>query len=92
MGNNLSKVYFKNFELNPGRNKLFRSRNELEQVASMWRDVSHPLKHQIFQLSEFLETRTKVHHLDEGYTHIPKMRDFTEDLKGGIWGNQVVWA
>ena len=24
--------------------------------------------------------------------HIPKMRDFTEDPKGEIWGNQVFWA
>ena len=34
-----------------------------------------------FFQSEFIETRTKVHRLDEGYTHILKMRDFTEDPK-----------
>ena len=30
--------------------------------------------------------RTKVHHLDEGYTCVQKMRDFTEDPKKDIWG------
>ena len=33
---------------------------------------------------EFVETRTKVHRLNEGYAHIPKMRDFTKDLKDEI--------
>ena len=30
----------------------------------------------------------KVHILDEGYTWVPKRRDFTEDLKEEISGNQ----
>ena len=37
---------------------------------------------------EFIETRTKVHCLDEGYAHIPQMRDFIEDQKEEILGNQ----
>ena len=31
--------------------------------------------------SEFVGLRTKVHILDEGYTWVPKRRDFTKDLK-----------
>ena len=30
----------------------------------------------------------KVHLLDEGYVYIPKMRDFTEDLREEILENQ----
>ena len=37
---------------------------------------------------EFVETRTKVHHLDEGYACVPKMRDFTEAPKEEVWGHQ----
>ena len=80
-----------------------------------WRNINHPLKHQIelkmregggggvlmflrererergrevqdffqrfkeFRRSELVKTKTKVHRLDEGYTHIQKMRDFTKD-------------
>ena len=32
-----------------------------------------------FRRSKFVETITKVHRLDEGYAHLPKMRDFTKD-------------
>ena len=32
-----------------------------------------------FRRSEFVEQRVKVHIFDEGYTWIPKRRDFTED-------------
>ena len=39
-----------------------------------------------FRQSEFIETRTKVHRLDDGYAHMPKMRDFTEDSKEEISG------
>ena len=45
-----------------------------------------------FRWSEFIETRTKVHRLNEGYTHILKMRDFTEYPKEKISGNQRFWA
>ena len=41
---------------------------------------------------EFIKTRTKVHRLDKGYVHIPKMRDFIEDPKRELWGNHVFWA
>ena len=37
---------------------------------------------------EFVEPRVKVHLLDEGYAYIPKKRDFTEDSKEEISGNQ----
>ena len=30
---------------------------------------------------DFVESRTKVHRIDEGYTYIPKRRDFAEYLK-----------
>ena len=32
-----------------------------------------------FRRSEFVKLRIKVHRLDEGYMHVPKMRDFIED-------------
>ena len=38
--------------------------------------------------SEFIEQRVKVHLLDEGYTFIAKRRNFTEDPKVEISGNQ----
>ena len=37
---------------------------------------------------EFVGLRTKVHHLDEDYVWVPKMKDFTEDPKKEIWGDQ----
>ena len=37
-----------------------------------------------FRRSEFVETKTKVHRLEESYAHILKMRNFTEDPKGEI--------
>ena len=39
-----------------------------------------------FRRSEFLELRTKVHRLDEGYAWVLKTRDFTEDPKEEISG------
>ena len=41
-----------------------------------------------FRRSEFVEQRVKVHLLDKGYSYIPKMRDFTKDIKEKIYGNQ----
>ena len=41
-----------------------------------------------FHRSEFVKTITKVHRLDEGNAYIPKMRDFTKDLKEEILRNQ----
>ena len=38
-----------------------------------------------FHRSEYVELRTKVHLLDEGYAHVPKRRDFTEDPNEKIW-------
>ena len=32
-----------------------------------------------FRRSEFVGLRTKVHHIDEGYAWVLKMRDFAED-------------
>ena len=34
-----------------------------------------------FGPSEFVGPRTKVHLLDEGYTWVPKTRDFAEDSR-----------
>ena len=45
-----------------------------------------------FLRSEFVEPRVKVHLHNEGYAHILKMRDFTEDPKEEILGNQRFWA
>ena len=45
-----------------------------------------------FRRSEFVETRVKVHLLDEGYAYVPKMRDFTEDPREEIWRNQNFWV
>ena len=39
-----------------------------------------------FRQLEFVEPRTKVHRLDEGYTFLPKTRDFAENPKEEIWG------
>ena len=41
-----------------------------------------------FGRSEFVEPRVKVHPLDEGHVYIPKRRDFIEDQKEEISGNQ----
>ena len=35
---------------------------------------------------EFVDPITKVHRLDEGYTFVPKMRDFAKNPKEEIWG------
>ena len=40
-----------------------------------------------FRRSEFVEQRTKVHLLDEGYAWVPKMRNFIEDTKEEVSGN-----
>ena len=45
-----------------------------------------------FRRSKFVETRTKVHRLDKGYTHKPKKRDFTEDPNEEISRNQKFLA
>ena len=55
------------------------------------REREHPsfsLRSSEFSRSEFIEPRVKVHLLDEGYTYIPKMRDFTKDPKEEVLGNQ----
>ena len=39
-----------------------------------------------FRQLKFTRPRTKVHRFDEGYTCIPKRRDFAEDPKEEIWG------
>ena len=41
-----------------------------------------------FRRLEFVEPRTKVHRLDEGYAFVPKMRSFIKDPKEEIWRNQ----
>ena len=41
---------------------------------------------------DFVEPRKKVHHIDEGYVWVPKMRGFTKDLKHEFSGNQIFQA
>ena len=45
-----------------------------------------------FRRSEFVKPRTKVHRLDERCTWVPKTRDFAEDPKKEILGNQIFRA
>ena len=45
-----------------------------------------------FHQSEFVEPTVKVHLLDESHAYIPKRKDFTEDPKEEISGNQGFWA
>ena len=59
------------------------------------RGKGHPsfsLRSLEFRWSKFIEPKVKVHLLDEGYAYIPKRRDFTEDPKEEISGNQGFWA
>ena len=39
-----------------------------------------------YRMSEFVEPRTKIHLLNEGYTCVPKTRNFVEDPKEEILG------
>ena len=41
-----------------------------------------------FRQSDFVEPRTKVHRIDEGYVYIPEKMDFIEDPKEEISGNK----
>ena len=41
-----------------------------------------------FCRSDFVEPRTKVHHIDKGYAYILEIRDFGEDPKEEISKNQ----
>ena len=41
-----------------------------------------------FRRSEFIESKVKVHLLNKGYAWVPKRRDFTEDSRNEILGNQ----
>ena len=43
-----------------------------------------------FRWSEFVEPRTKVHRIDEGYTWVPKTRDFVEDPNKGLGKSKVL--
>ena len=54
--------------------------------------LSFSLRSSEFLQLEFIELRVKVHLLDEGYVYIPKERDFTEDQKEEVSGNQEFWA
>ena len=44
------------------------------------RNSNFSLRSTEFRPSEFGGPKTKVHLLDEGYTWVPKTRDFTRDL------------
>ena len=41
-----------------------------------------------FRWLVFVGLRTKVHRIDEGYTWVSEKRDFFEDIRAGISGNQ----
>ena len=41
-----------------------------------------------FRRSDFVEPRLKVHHLDEGYAWVQKMRGFVEDPNEEFSGNR----
>ena len=41
-----------------------------------------------FRLLEFVESRVKVHLLDESYAWVPKRRGFTEDPRNEFSGNK----
>ena len=45
-----------------------------------------------FHWSEFVKPRVKFYLLDKGYAYVPKSKDFIEDPKMEIWGNQIFWA
>ena len=57
-----------------------------EQKGEKERVQNFFLRSSEFRRSEFVGPRNKVHRLDEGYTCVPKMRDFTEDSNEEIWG------
>ena len=63
-----------------------RKRERKREVQDFFRRSSE------FCWSEFIEPRTKVYWLDEGYVYVPKTRSFTKDPKNEIWGNQRFWA
>ena len=50
--------------------------------------VGEKIKHSklLSTIHDVLWIRIKVHLLNEDYAHVPKMRDFTKDLKEKIWG------
>ena len=58
-----------------------------EQEGEKERVKDFFLRSSKFRWSEFFNQRTKVHRLDESYTCVPKMRNFTKDPNEEIWGN-----
>ena len=62
-----------------------REREERERKK---RTLSFSLRSTEFRRSDFVEPKTKVHLIDEGYANVPEMRDFFEDPKEEIFGNQ----
>ena len=61
---------------------------EREKERKEKRAKSFSLRSMELLRSDFVEPRTKVHHIDKGYEYIPKMRDFGKDPKEEILGNQ----
>ena len=66
--------------------KKIRERESREREHSRF-----SLRSSEFRWSEFVDLIVKVHRLDEFYVYIPKMRDFVEDSKEEISGNQIFW-
>ena len=55
------------------------------------REREHPsfsLRSSEFRQPKFVESRVKIHLIDEGYAYILKMKDFIEDSREEISGNQ----
>ena len=68
---------------------LLLNRREKEREREKKSSQDFSLRSTEFHRSEFIEPRVKVHLPDEGYAWVPKRRDFTEDPKDKISGNQI---
>ena len=65
---------------------LFLLFGRREQEGEKERVQDFFLQSSEFRWSEFVETRVKVHLLNEDYAYVPKNKDFAEDPKEEIWG------
>ena len=62
----------------------YRGKNDRKE-----RTPSFSLRSTEFRQLEFIEPRVKVQLLNEVYAWVPKMREFTENPKEEISGNQI---
>ena len=54
------------------------------------RASSFSLRSTKLRWSDFVEPRTKVRHIDEGYAWVPRMRDFTEDQRRKVGKSKLM--